>query len=45
MGRLDHHDPESWRFYVYGENDAGEPRTEFPDESEYHAEFPIRLVT
>ena len=29
MGLLDYHDPESWRFYVYGSDDAGDPLFSF----------------
>lgn len=29
MSLLDHHEPESWRFYVYGSDDAGEPLFSF----------------
>lgn len=28
-GLLGHHEPESWRFYVYGEDDDGEPLFSF----------------
>jgi hypothetical protein len=29
MSLLDHHEPESWRFYRYGEDDEGEPLFSF----------------
>lgn len=29
MGLLTHHDPVSWRFYVYGKDDDGEPLFSF----------------
>lgn len=29
MSLLDHHEPESWRFYRYGEDDDGEPLFSF----------------
>lgn len=29
MSLLDHHDPVGWRFYVYGEDDNGEPLFSF----------------